>query len=172
MKGKIKSITQISLCVAILSVISQITIPIGAIPITLQTFIICVVGYTMGIKKGITATVTYILVGLVGMPVFASFNGGLGAIVGYTGGFIIGFIPLCAMCGIKKEHPTGIALGILGALICHLMGITQYVLLSRTNFLLALVTVSLPYFVKDIFLVIMAYTVSRVIRKRLKNYIL
>ena len=61
MKGKIKSITQISLCVAILSVISQITIPIGAIPITLQTFIICVVGYTMGIKKGITATVTYIL---------------------------------------------------------------------------------------------------------------
>ena len=99
-----KSITYTALFVAIISVISQIAIPMPSlIPITLQTMIIALAGYLLGLKRGLCAVFVYILLGAVGAPVFSSFQGGFSVIIGHGGGFILGFIPLVILCGISKK---------------------------------------------------------------------
>lgn len=168
-KDKIRELTYISLCVAIMAVLSQIAIPVGAVPVTVQAFVVALIGYFLGAKKGMASMVVYILLGLVGVPVFASFQGGLNTLIGYTGGFIFGYLPFVCLCGIKGRAATRISFGMLGLLICHLLGVIQYMLLSELDFLSALVVVSVPFLLKDIALVIGAYFVSEAMRKRLKT---
>ena len=113
------------------------------VPITLQTFIIALCGYFLGLKKGTVTVLVYVLLGLVGAPVFAAFQGGVSAIIGYTGGFIVGFIPICAMCGIFKDRIKAVFSGILGVFACHITGILWYMYLSKNTFTAAFLLVSL-----------------------------
>lgn len=157
---------------AIGAVTSWISIPIpSGVPITLQTFGMALIGYTLGYKYGTLSVGVYVALGAVGAPVFSGFKGGFGVIAGATGGFIIGFIFMAAICGLsrlKKIQSLGklpqiiisIALGITGLLICHLLGVIQFMLIFNNTFAAALATVSLPYLIKDIISVIAAYFVS------------
>lgn len=167
-KERIRELTYISLCVSVMAVLSQIAIPTGTVPITLQVFVVALIGYFLGAKNGLIAMTVYILLGLVGAPVFASFQGGLHTLISYTGGFIFGYLPFVFLCGIKGKASARIALGIVGLLLCHLVGTVQYMLLSSLNVWSALIVVSLPFLAKDIALVISAYFVSETMKKRLK----
>ncbi len=89
---KIIDMALIALMAAIIAVCSWITVPIGPVPITLQTFGVFLALRFLGGKKGTLAVIIYILLGAIGVPVFANFKGGLGAIMGPTGGYIIGFV--------------------------------------------------------------------------------
>ena len=162
--SKIKSLTEISLFVAILSVVSQIYIPIGPVPITLQIFFVCLMGYFLGLRKGFFAILVYILLGMVGLPVFSGFKGGFYVIFSYTGGFILGFIPLTLLCGIFKTRKIGILLGIIGVIICHLIGTLQYSLISEISFIRSVLIVSLPFILKDILFSILGYFVATKIK--------
>ena len=154
--------------VAIISVVSQIAIPLPSmVPITLQTFIIALCGYLLGVKRGTVTVLVYILLGLVGAPVFASFQGGVSAIIGYTGGFIWGFIPVCALCGLFKDRIKSVSAGILGIFICHVMGILWYMYLSENTFTSAFLVVSLPYIVKDIIFIPLAYMISQRLKSKI-----
>lgn len=88
----------ISLFAAIISIISMIPtgIYIMGIPITFQTFIIAFTGYMLGSRNGVKATLIYILLGVVGLPVFSGFKGGVGVLLSITGGYIVGFIGIVA----------------------------------------------------------------------------
>jgi len=165
----IRDLTYISLCVAIMAVLSQIAIPVGTVPITIQAFVVALIGYFLGFKKGLVAMAVYVLLGLVGAPVFASFQGGLHTLISYTGGFIFGYFPFVSLCGIRGTAAARITFGIIGLLACHLMGVIQYMLLSELDFWYALLAVSVPYLAKDVALVIGAYFVSEVMKKRLKS---
>lgn len=167
-KTRIKALTETALFVAIISVISQISIPIGALFVTLQVFAASVTGYFLGVKKGVVAITVYILLGCIGAPVFAGFRGGFYIICSYTGGFILGFIPLVVLCGIYSTKRVGILLGAIGTVICHLMGIIQYSLISQIGMLNSFLVVSLPYILKDILLVILAYFINTRIKKALQ----
>lgn len=167
-KEKIREITYISLCVAIMAVLSQIAIPIGAVPLTIQTFVVSLIGYFLGVKSGAVAVTVYILLGLVGMPVFASLQGGLHVLISYTGGFIFGYLPFVCLCGIKGCAWRSITLGICGLLACHTIGIIQYMVLSELSFWGAFLVVSLPYLAKDVALVVAAYFVSQELKKKPK----
>ena len=89
--------------------------------------------------------------------------------MGYTGGFIFGYIPLTLLCGIRAKPILSVAFGVLGLLLCHIGGVIQYMLLSQLNFFPSFLIVSLPYLLKDIVLVIGAYFVGEIIKKRIKN---
>ena len=167
-KQRVRELTFVSLCVAIMAVLSQIAIPIGAVPITIQTFVVALIGYFLGLKLGLATIIVYILLGLVGVPVFASFQGGLHTLISYTGGFIFGYLPFVVLCGIKGRAGAKIALGICGLVLCHLTGILQYMCLSELGFFKASLVVSLPFLLKDVLLVIGAYFVSQVLHRRLK----
>ena len=77
---------------AIIALCAWITVPVGAIPVTLQTLAVCLIAGLFGAKRGTAAVLVYILIGAVGVPVFSGFKGGIGVLAGATGGYIIGFI--------------------------------------------------------------------------------
>lgn len=161
MNARTKDIVFIGLFAAVISVVTMISIPTpSGIPITLQTFIIALTGYTLGSKRGTLAVVVYVLIGAIGLPVFSSFRGGIGVLVGLTGGFIIGFIPFATLCGIITEKKLiSLLWGILGMAVCHILG-TIWFAINSGNIATAFLTASLPYIPKDIISVVCAYLVS------------
>ena len=89
-----KEIALIALFVALTAVCAWITIPMPTpfAPFTLQTFAVFTALGILGLKNGLTAIIVYCLLGIVGLPVFAGMKGGVGVLLGTTGGYIIGFI--------------------------------------------------------------------------------
>lgn len=166
-QNKIKNMAFAALFTGILAVISQIYIPF-LLPLTFQIFAVALCGYTLGTKWGTASVAVYILLGCLGLPVFSGFKGGFTVLFEMTGGFIIGFVPLVILCGLasNKKKSIKIILSLLGLFLCHLWGIVQFSFLSKSNFLLSVVTVSLPYIVKDILLLSAADYISKLIKER------
>ncbi len=157
----------IALCASLTVVCSFIYLPFGSVNFTLQVFAIAFSGFLLGAKKGTLATFVYVLLGLIGIPVFSGFQGGISALFNITGGFILGFVPLAFFSGIKK-HP--LLFSFLGLLICHVFGVTVFCLVTGRGVLEGIILASLPYILKDVVLVLLAYKTSGVIKKRM-NYI-
>lgn len=92
MKFKIKEIVLVALFAGLTAVGAFISIPLGPVPITLQTLFVILGGVLLGAKLGALAQIVYILLGLIGLPIFSGFIGGPQAIVRPSFGFLIGFI--------------------------------------------------------------------------------
>src|SRR5699024_4643953 len=92
-----------ALFAAIIGILAQITIPIPLVPITGQTLAIGLAATILGSRYGTYSTILYILMGAIGIPVFAAMSSGFGVIFGPTGGFIVGFIPAAFMIGFYLE---------------------------------------------------------------------
>ena len=90
-KWKTIDMAYIALFAVLMAVCSWISIP-SVVPFTLQTFGVFVAVSVLGGKRGTLAVVLYLLMGIVGLPVFAGFSGGLGILLGSTGGYIVGFV--------------------------------------------------------------------------------
>lgn len=166
---KVKALVKIAILIAILAVGSQISIPmVFSVPITLQMLFVALLGYILSTKQVIAAIFTYIMIGAVGIPVFANFGAGIGTLFSYTGGFIFGFLPLAILCSLGKGK-IKILFGIIGLLICHLIGTLWYSIVSKVGVLPSLLTVSLPFLLKDIFLVVLAYFLSNLINTKIKK---
>ena len=167
----------IALMAAVIAVCSWISIPVGSVPVTLQTFAVAVCGILLGMKKGTLAVVVYILLGVVGLPVFSFFTGGIGAIMGATGGYIAGFvfIPLaggffCEKFGDKFIlNFIGTAVGLL---LCYTAGTLWYVFVYLRNtgdvtIGAALVTCVLPYIIPDLLKTGLACWVAKAVKSGL-----
>ena len=89
-----------ALMTAVTCILAPLSIPIGPVPISLTNFAIYLSLYLLDWKKGTISYILYLLLGLVGLPVFSGFTGGIGKLAGPTGGYIIGFIPMAIIAGI------------------------------------------------------------------------
>jgi biotin transport system substrate-specific component len=94
---------------ALTSVLAQIAIPLWPVPITGQTFAVLFVGATLGLVRAAASMLLYLVLGLVGLPVFApQANGshltGLPALLGPTGGYLVGFIFAAALVGLLAQR--------------------------------------------------------------------
>lgn len=167
-----KSVILTGMFAAVLAVLSQISIPLpSGVPVTLQTFAVALTAYVLGTKRGLAATGIYILLGMVGIPVFAGFSAGVGIVLGMSGGFIWGFFPLVLLCGLslkQKNRWVVATMGGLGLVICHLLGIVQFMAVMNMRFVESAMLCSVPYLIKDIGLQFAAYFAAGVIRKALK----
>lgn len=176
-KNKTKNLTVIGLFTAITSILCAIPIGINilGVPCTLQTFAICLLGFLLGEKMGVTSVFMYILLGFIGMPVFNGFMGGPSVLFGINGGFIFGFIPLSYLCALSKRVsiPKGIRifLPFFGLLLCHLLGTLQFCFLTGSSLNTALLLVCVPYFPKDLLLVAASYFVSKKMSKGLRTFL-
>lgn len=92
MRSNIHSYSIIAFSSAIIAVLAQITIPLPLIPMTGQSLAIGLIATILPIKLSIMAVTLYILIGALGIPVYANFSGGLGILFGPTGGFLFSFI--------------------------------------------------------------------------------
>jgi len=125
-KFRVVDLTYMAVGAALTAVCSWISIP-STVPFTLQTFAVFCVLSLLGGKRGTVSIIIYILLGAVGMPVFAGFTGGIGILLGTTGGYIIGFI-LMGLLFWLAEHFFGNALPVrivsmlAGLLVCYAFG--------------------------------------------------
>src|SRR5699024_2650268 len=101
---KTKEITLTAVLIALLIVCSQIVIPIGPIPITLQTLAVLMIGYFLSPKNAWLATSLYLIMGVAGLPVLAGFSGGFHVLLTPAFGFVIGFIPASYMQAKYLDH--------------------------------------------------------------------
>lgn len=180
MRGKrTYNTVMIALLTAITVVCSWITIPFSAVPFTMQTFAVFIATLILGPLKGTLCVVLYILLGIAGLPVFSSFQGGLAAISGATGGFILGFvfIPLVGgyFCGKFKGKTVFSVTGlVLGQILCYSTGVLWYCYFCGNSASVgAVITVCvLPYVIPDFIKCILAIVVSKKVTAVIKGRIL
>lgn len=166
-KNRTRNLVRTAICVALLVLSSVVSIPIpGGVPITLQTFAIALIGFLFGVKTGVATVFVFLLIGLTGLPIFSSFGGGVGVFVGLTGGFLWGFFPFVALAGIGGGKGARLLYALGGLFICHVFGVIQYSLVSGCSFETGIITVSLPYLIKDVASVIFASFVADKISAR------
>jgi len=132
-KQTILDMVLIALFAAIIAVCAQITIPVPPVPFTLQTLAVFLAGGLLGMKRGFFSVLIYILLGAVGVPVFAGFKGGFAALIGPTGGYIIGFIATVLIVGFfydkfgSKLWITAVAM-LVGLLACYVFGTAWFLI--------------------------------------------
>lgn len=130
-KKIISDIALTALFTSFITVCSFVSVPLSAVPVTLQAFAVLCAAAVLGPKLGTAAVLCYILLGAVGLPVFHGFQGGIGIILGSTGGFILGFIPTAVSAGFlakyfKKSIPGLFFAFLMGMLPCYTVGCAWY----------------------------------------------
>ena len=98
-----KTLTMCAIFTALVAVCSQITIPLPIIPINLALFAVYLAGALLGPWRGALSLLVYLLLAAVGVPVMAGFRGGLGNLVGNTGGYVVGYIFAAFFTGLLVE---------------------------------------------------------------------
>lgn len=127
---KTKEITLTAIMITILIICSQLSIPIGPIPVTLQTLAVLMIGYFLTSKTAVLATCLYLFMGLAGFPIFSAFTGGIQAMLMPSFGFILGFIPASYVQAKYLEKYSSLEIkhlvisGMLNFSITYLIGLT------------------------------------------------
>lgn len=127
----------VGLAVALIAICSWISIP-TAIPFTMQTFAVFAVVGILGMYRGTLAILVYILLGAVGVPVFAGFSGGIGVLFRNTGGYIIGFIFMALITGAiiqmfgKKVWIMAAAM-VIGLFVLYAFGTVWFIVVYAGN---------------------------------------
>ena len=185
--SKIQNICYIAVFTAIICVLSQISIPMPAgVPMTLQTLIIPLAGIVAGKKRGTISTLLYLLMGAVGIPVFAGFSGGLSSLLGMTGGFLISFPVLSFTAGlgdelgIKFSHLNNnknmpiyylylVSSLVIGATINYVFGTIWFMVLTKSSFIYAFTACVLPFIGTAIVKIIIVAIAAPELKKRLNK---
>ena len=103
-KISIKETVFVSVFTALTVIGGYIAIPLGPVPIVLSNFVILLSGLLMGSRKGAAVAFTYLLLGALGLPVFAGGASGLARIAGPTGGYLLGYLPAAFITGFISER--------------------------------------------------------------------
>ena len=161
-KINIRQMTLVSLFAALTAVGAFISIPIYPVPLTLQTLFTLLAAMTLGSVMGASSQIIYVLLGVVGLPVFAGFKAGIGILFGPTGGFLFGFIISAYVIGkimeLKKEKNIFyyFLAGLSGTVIIYIIGITQISLVTGIGVKKAITVGMLPFLPGDILKIIAA----------------
>lgn len=131
-----------------------IPIPISPVPISFTNLAVYISLYVLGMKAGTLSYLVYLLLGLVGLPVFSGFTGGPAKLAGPTGGYLIGFIFMALIAGFFIDRfPKTYALHIigmaLGTFVCYLFGTAWLCLQMKISFGAGLMSGMVPYLPGD-----------------------
>ncbi|MBW1720791.1 MAG: biotin transporter BioY [Deltaproteobacteria bacterium] len=166
-----------SLLGAITAVGAYVIIPLPPVPITLQTLFTALSGALLGGGLGALAQAVYVLLGIIGLPVFAGGKAGLGVLLGPTGGYLIGFMAGAYLIGklidIKKEPGFAwiVFSMILGYAAIYLLGILQLMLVAKFTLVKALSVGLLPFLIGDALKILAATLVTLKLRDRIRGRI-
>ena len=169
-------LVMVALFAALIAVCAWVTVP-GAVPFTLQTMGVFLAVGLLGGKRGTAAVLVYILLGAVGMPVFSGFSGGVGRLLGTTGGYIIGFL-VAALAMWAMEAIFGKAKWVLpvsmllGLLLCYAFGTAWFlVLYTQTKGAISVASVLsmcvVPFIIPDLLKIALALLLT----SRLKRFL-
>lgn len=169
---KVKEMCWIALMTALLCIVSPLTVPVGPIPISLATLAVYLAGALLGAKRGTAAVALYLLIGVVGVPVFSGFRAGPQQLVGVTGGYLVGYM-LCAWAvGFCVERwgerrwifPVSM---LLGTALCYAVGMAWFMYLTQMNIAESLAACVLPFLLGDAIKIVLASVAGFTLRARL-----
>lgn len=172
MKLNTKEIIICGLFAAITSVLSQISIPLPftTVPLTMQVFAVAVTGIVLGAKRGTIAISIYLLLGAVGIPVFANMSGGIGVLFGATGGFLIGCPMMAYIIGKGSEKNLSLLNIILhmlfGLIILYISGIIMFSVVTKMGIYESIMACVVPFVGVDFIKLGLATTVGISVKKR------
>ena len=176
---KTKDMTLIAVMAALICVAGPLTIPAGPIPLSLATFAVYLAGSVLGRKKGTIAVGLYLLIGIIGVPVFSGFSGGFQKLAGVTGGYLVGYLPCAYLSGVGAEkrdrigwwfHPLMMT---AGTLLLYTVGTVVFMLHTGNALGAALGLCVVPFLPGDILKVAGATFLTQALKKalcvRMKN---
>lgn len=173
MTRSVKEMTVCAVLCAALCVVCPFMVPVGAVPVTLATFAVCCIGAVAGLKRGLIAVALYLLIGAVGVPVFAGFRGGVSVFASPTGGFLVGYLLLVAAVGFTSDRTDSRA-ALCGAfcggtVLLYLLGGVWYALSAHVSFFAALAVCALPFLPFDAVKIAAATMLSPRMKKSLQQ---
>lgn len=171
---KTKDLAYVAVCAVLIAVCSWISIP-ATVPFTLQTFaVFCSLGLIGG-KRGTAAIVVYLLLGALGVPVFAGFTSGVGILFGITGGYLLGFILMGLVYWLgerlgKRKRIVEIGSMVLGLALCYAFGTAWFMFVyarqsGAVTLATALAWCVIPFIVPDLVKMALAILLSQKLRK-------
>ena len=175
--SKVLFLVQAALLAAVLCILSPVAIPIGPIPITLGVFAVMFAGVILDWKRACTAVAVYILLGLIGLPVFSSGKSGIGVLVGPTGGYIWSYLFMVAIIGLlggkaRESYVQELAYSavacVLSLVVCYFLGTLQFTLVAECGWGYALSVCVYPFIPFDLAKALCASLLGVQIRRRLR----
>lgn len=172
---KTKDMVTIALITSVMCIAAPFSIPLPftPVPISLTNLVIYISCCILGTKKGTISFLLYLLIGLIGLPVFSGFSGGMTKLAGPTGGYLIGFIFCAVFTGIFVEkfenkvymYPVGM---IIGTIICYAFGTSWLAFQMKLGFIQALFMGVIPYLIVDGIKIAISSVLGYTLRSRMK----
>ena len=168
--------TLIAVMAALICVAGPLTIPVGPIPLSLATFAVYLAGAILGKKQGTIAAGLYLVIGIIGVPVFSGFSGGFQKLAGVTGGYLAGYLPCAFLAGLgaekaEKEGRKWLLPGMMtaGTAVLYAVGTAWFMIQTKNSLGAALGLCVLPFLpgdaVKIAAVALITPAVKRAIRK-------
>ena len=162
-----------ALFTALIAIFSQLQLPIGPVPVSLATLGVMLCGLLLGWRFGALAVGAYILLGAVGVPVFAGFQGGVGRLVGPTGGYIVGYLFYALIAGmeipcLRARFFGRCILRLLGTAVCYGLGTVWFMHISGRTLSESLSLCVIPFLPGDAAKIVLASFLTPRLGKALK----
>ena len=168
----------IAQCAAVMAICSWISIP-ATVPFTMQTFGVFLSVGLLGGRRGTIAVLVYLLLGAAGLPVFSGFTGGIGHMLGPTGGYMIGFVLSALLMWLMerlmgRSQKTLVLSMIAGLLVCYAFGTVWFMILytrdsGSIGIITALTWCVIPYIIPDALKILLASVLTRRLRPLIKG---
>jgi len=173
-RTSLRGLVYASMFGALTAVGAYIVIPLPPVPISLQTLFVNLAGALLGGYLGALSQIVYILLGVIGLPVFAGGKAGPGVLFGPTGGYLFGFVAAALVIGKLieiKKHPRlfwVVVSMMAGMMIIDILGILQLTFVARLSIKKALIVGAFPFLPGDIVKIVLASLIYLKIKDRLK----
>ena len=171
-KFSVRDICYAGLFAAVIAVMAQLSIPMPlGVPMTMQTFAITLAAVVLGSKLSAIATLVYLALGAVGVPVLANFSG-FDKFVGPTGGFLISFPLMAYIIGLGVEHRDAfkgafVIAVIVGTVVNYVVGVAMFVVVAHSTVAVGITACVLPFIPTAIIKAVLACIIGLNLRKRI-----
>ena len=163
---KLRWMVRCGCCAALVSVCAWLAVPVGEISVTMQTFGVFLTLLLLGGGKGTATVAVYLLLGAVGLPVFTGFQGGIGVLLGPTGGYLWGLLMACLGFWLLERRLPAWLLMILGQLLCYACGTAWFYFAYTGGGLWAVVLKCvIPYVIPDACKLLLAWYLAKRLKK-------
>lgn len=172
-KMSVQDIVTTGLCTAIIVIMAQISIPMPfGVPMTMQTFAIMLTGIILGAKLGALSSFIYVLLGAMGVPVFANFSGGFQILVGPTGGFLWSFPFMAFLVGLGSQRYHKSKLSFVfwltaGTLLNYVVGVAVFCIVTKSPVITGVTACVLPFIPTAILKAVLASVIGLAMKERL-----
>ncbi|MGM9985783.1 MAG: biotin transporter BioY [Bacillaceae bacterium] len=171
-RTKLQMMIMAAMFAAIIGILAQVTIPLPLVPITGQTLAIGLAVTILGKNYGTLSVFIYLLLGAIGVPVYAEFSSGIGILLGPTGGYLLAFLPTAWLMGMIMDkygytYYKAIIANIIGMVLTLTIGTIYLKVVGELSWMAAFVGGAAPFIVVGVMKAVLAAAIGIAVRKRL-----